>query len=273
MIPYLHRLLRLFLLCLWLAAPAQADPAIVKLATTTSTENSGLLADLLPHFTQETGYRVLVIAAGTGKALRMGADGDVDVVLAHAPEAEAQFVAAGHGVRRYPVMYNDFVIVGPSDDPARLDQAGTAAAALGRIQADAHPFISRGDDSGTHKKERSLWASLGVLPAGSWYREAGQGMGNVLQIADQMQAYTLTDRGTWLAYRNKLALRVVFQGDPPLFNPYSIIRVSDRKYPDLNHAGAEALIQWITSPAAQRRIAAFRKNGEPLFIPNADGGR
>ena len=269
MLPSLIRRLLPFLLLLNIG-PAYAAADIVKLATTTSTENSGLLAALLPHFTEQTGYRVHVIAVGTGKALRMGADGDVDVMLVHARKAEERFIAEGNGVQRHPVMYNDFVLVGPKHDPANLRAATTAPEALRRIQTHRQPFISRGDDSGTHKKEKSLWTSAGAQPAGAWYREAGQGMGKVLQIADQMQAYTLTDRGTWLAYRDKTDLRIVFQGDPPLFNPYGIIRVSDKKYPDLNHRGAQALIQWITAQPTQRRIAAFRINGEPLFIPNAD---
>ena len=251
-------------------ASAQTGNPLVRLATTTSTENAGLLGALLPHFTRETGYEVHVIAVGTGKALRMGADGDVDVVLVHAPEAERRFVCEGNGVKRHPVMYNDFVIVGPKDDPAGVQHAANAAEALTKIQSNRQTFISRGDDSGTHKKERNLWRSAGLHPTGAWYREAGQGMGKVLQITDQMQGYTLTDRGTWLAYQDKTDLRIVFQGDPPLFNPYGIIRVSDRKYPDLNHEGAETLIRWITSAKTQQRIADFRKNGESLFIPNAD---
>ena len=241
----------------------------VRLATTTSTENSGLLNDLLPRFEEATGYEVHVIAVGTGKALRMGRDGDVDVVLVHAPAAEQKFVDEGYGEQRLPVMFNDFVLVGPDRDPAGLKKAKDVSDALGRIAAGQDVFVSRGDDSGTHKKELSLWKQAGVVPGGSWYREAGQGMGKVLQMADEMNAYTLTDRGTWLAYRDKSRLMVAYQGDEGLFNPYAIIEVSATRYPDLNHKAARALIEWIRGSEGQEAIAAFRKSGEPLFTPSA----
>ncbi len=253
------------------AGPAAADPArpVIRLATTTSTENSGLLQALLPAFERATGYRVHVIAVGTGKALRMGRDGDVDVVLVHAPAAEARFVAEGHGLRRHPVMHNDFLLVGPADDPARVRGLTDAAAALRRIAAARAPFVSRGDDSGTHKKERALWQAAGVHPAGRWYREAGQGMGRVLQMASELGAYTLTDRGTWLALRERLALAPLVQGDERLYNPYGIIAVDPARHPGVNHAGAEALIRWLTGREGQRRIAAYRLHGEALFHPDA----
>ncbi|MDJ0739222.1 MAG: substrate-binding domain-containing protein [Gammaproteobacteria bacterium] len=241
----------------------------IRLATTTSTENSGLLGDLLPRFEADTGYRVHVIAVGTGKALRMGRDGDVDVVLVHAPAAEQAFVDAGYGEQRLPVMYNDFVIVGPRADPSGLAEAASAADALARIAASGRLFVSRGDDSGTHKKERALWQRAGVQPDGRWYREAGQGMGKVLQIADELDGYALTDRGTWLAYRDKSRLTIAFQGHDELFNPYSIVAVSAERYPDLNHAGAHALITWVRGDKGQRAIAAFRRSGEQLFKPSA----
>ena len=263
-----ERLLLLAILTIGLQSGwAWAD--VIKLATTTSTENSGLLAELLPHFTRETGYKVHVIAVGTGKALRMGVNGDVDVVLVHARKAEERFIADGNGVRRHPVMYNDFVLVGPENDPVDVGSARKATEALARIQSGKAVFVSRGDDSGTHKKERDLWKKAGLTPKGAWYREVGQGMGKVLQITDEMQGYTLTDRGTWLAYQDKFSLSLLFQGDPRLLNPYGIIRVSDQKYPDLNHRGAEALIRWITAPVGQNHIANFHKNGEPLFVPSA----
>ena len=252
------------------AFAASERDKIVRLATTTSTDNSGLLGDLLPRFTQDTGYRVHVIAVGTGKALRMGRDGDVDVVLVHAPAAERKFVRDGHGVQRLPVMFNDFVLVGPDGDPAVVASADSAVEALGRIAEHGSIFISRGDDSGTHKKERGLWVAQGVTPGGAWYREVGQGMGKVLQIADELNAYTLTDRGTWLAYRDKSRLQVVYQGHEELFNPYAIIQVSAHRYPDLNHAGAEALIKWIRGDVGQQAIAAYRKSGEQLFKPSAN---
>lgn len=241
----------------------------VRLATTTSTENSGLLSDLLPRFKADTGYDVHVIAVGTGKALRMGRDGDVDVVLVHAPAAEQKFVDDGFGEQRLPVMFNDFVLVGPYEDPADLADAGNVADALSRIAATKSTFVSRGDDSGTHKKERSLWKQADLVPEGAWYREAGQGMGKVLQMADEMNAYTLTDRGTWLAYRSKTRLMATYQGDEGLFNPYAIIKVDATRYPDLNHAGARALIAWIRGSEGQGAIAGFRKSGEQLFTPSA----
>jgi tungstate transport system substrate-binding protein len=216
-----------------------------------------------------TGYDVHVIAVGTGKALRMGRDGDVDVVLVHAPAAEQQFVDDGYGEQRLPVMFNDFVVVGPHEDPAGLAEAGGIADALGRIAAGENTFVSRGDDSGTHKKERSLWKQADITPSGAWYREAGQGMGKVLQMADEMNAYTLADRGTWLAYRDKSRLKVAYQGDKSLFNPYAIIEVNATRYPDLNHEGAKALIAWIRGTEGQAAIAAFRRSGEQLFTPSA----
>jgi tungstate transport system substrate-binding protein len=259
------------LLCFALAGVATAGDrdSRVRLATTTSTENSGLLDDLLPRFRKASGYEVHVIAVGTGKALRMGRDGDVDLVLVHAPAAEQKFVDEGFGEQRLPVMFNDFVIVGPEDDPAGIAGAGSAAEALARIAAGEGVFVSRGDDSGTHKKERAIWSQSGVSPSGAWYREAGQGMGKVLQMADELGAYTLTDRGTWIAYRDKSRLKVAYQGHEELFNPYAIIEVSSQRYPDLNHAGARALIEWIRGLDGQEAIAAYRKGGEQLFTPSA----
>jgi len=260
----------LALVCLSFGAVAEYDrAATVRLATTTSTDNSGLLNALLPRFEAASGYQVHVIAVGTGKALRMGRDGDVDVVLVHAPVAEQAFVDEGYGEQRLPVMFNDFVIVGPQADPASVAQSEGIADAMQRVAASERRFVSRGDDSGTHKKERALWRLAGVEPGGSWYLEAGQGMGKVLQMADEMDAYTLTDRGTWLAYRDKSRLVVSFQGDEALFNPYAIIEVSAERYPELNHAGAKALISWIRGDEGQQAIAAFRKSGEQLFTPSA----
>ncbi len=244
----------------------------IKLATTTSTENSGLLTAILPKFTEDTGYQVHVIAVGTGKALRMGRDGDVDVVLVHARPAEDKFVAEGYGEKRYGVMYNDFVIVGPKADTAGIAGAKTASEALGKIAHTQSIFVSRGDDSGTHKKERGLWKKAGITPEGSWYREAGQGMGKVLQIAAEMDAYTLTDRGTWLAYQSKSPLQISFQGDPLLFNPYGIIAVNPKRHPDTNYDGAQALIGWFISPHAQELIGDFRIGDNKLFTPSADAG-
>lgn len=256
----------------WYAAAPAATPEAnntIRLATTTSTENSGLLKYLLPRFTDATGYTVHVIAVGTGKALRMGQDGDVDVVLVHAPAAENKFIAAGFGEKRFPVMYNDFVILGPANDPADIASARNAADALHRIANHSAIFVSRGDDSGTHKKERSLWKTANMSPKGNWYREAGQGMGKVIQMADELNGYTIADRGTWIAYTNKTKLKLLFQGDTVLHNPYGIIEVSAKRYPELNHTGAQALIKWITSDTGQKLIADFNIAGFQLFTPSA----
>ena len=242
---------------------------IIRLATTTSTENSGLLNYLLPRFTEATGYKVHVIAVGTGKALRMGRDGDVDVVLVHAPAAEHKFVAEGYGEKRYPVMYNDFVLIGPASDPAAIRHTNNSAEAMQRIANQSAIFISRGDDSGTHKKEKSLWTNAGQQPKGNWYREAGQGMGKVIQIASELEAYTLADSGTWIAYQNKTSLKLLFQGDPVLHNPYGIIAVNPKHHPDSNYAGAQALIEWMTSGSVQTMIGEYRIAGFQLFTPSA----
>ncbi len=260
------------LLSLLLVAPLlpAADQGTLRMATTTSTDNSGLLGVLLPAFEKKTGYEVHVIAVGTGKALRMGRDGDVDLVLVHAPGAEKSFVDKGYGVDRRDVMYNDFVIVGPPRDPAGIAGSSDATVALERISGKSALFISRGDDSGTHKKELGLWQSARIKPRGDWYREAGQGMGKVLQISGELDAYTLTDRGTWLAYLDKFPLKVLFEGDPRLYNPYGIIAVNPGRYPDVNYEGATRLIRWITSPAGQSLIGSFEIAGNPLFTPSAD---
>lgn len=258
-----------FALSLLVMGPAAAQSERLRVATTTSTENSGLLAALLPRFSARTGIDVHVLAVGTGQALRLGQNGDVDVVLVHAPAAEEKFVDAGFGVNRRAVMYNDFVIVGPNDDPARIAGAKDAAEALARIATGRHLFISRGDDSGTHKKERALWKESALEPDGAWYREAGQGMGKVLQIAAELGAYTLTDRGTWIAYKDQLPLRVIFQGDPLLYNPYGVIAVNPERFPDINYAGAMLFIAWLTSPEGQKLIADYRIAGQTLFTPMA----
>lgn len=251
------------------ADPAAGAEKILRLATTTSTENSGLLKDLLPRFERDMGYKVHVISVGTGKALRMGRDGDIDVVLVHAPAAEQRFVADGHGVDRRDVMYNDFIVVGPAADPAGVRGERDAAAALRRIAERGAIFVSRGDDSGTHKKERDLWQAAGVKPSGKWYLETGQGMEQVLLMAGELGGYAVTDRGTWLAIRNKLPLQISSEGDTRLFNPYGIIAVNPARYPDTNYEGAKALIAWITSSSGQTSIADFKVNGAPLFVPSA----
>ncbi|MDH3692019.1 MAG: substrate-binding domain-containing protein [Gammaproteobacteria bacterium] len=259
------------LLCLLgtVAGLLQAQPHILRLATTTSTENAGLLEVLVPEFKNDHGYEVQVIAVGTGKALAMGANGDVDVVLVHAPAAERKFVADGHGVDHRAVMYNDFVVVGPPDDPAGIRGGDDIVKALNAVASNEALFVSRGDDSGTHKKELQLWSEAGLNPNEEWYREVGQGMGKTLQIADELRAYALTDRGTWLALRKKLDLTIVVERDERLFNPYGIMAVNPANYPDINYEGARRLIEWITSPKAQRMIWDYRVEGEPLFNPLA----
>lgn len=242
---------------------------IIRLATTTSTDNSGLLTYLLPEFERNTGFRVHVIAVGTGKALRMGRDGDADVLLVHAPAAEMEFVKNGHGDNRHPVMYNDFVLVGPDANHRDITISDNINAALRQIADNRLTFISRGDNSGTHKKERTLWRAVDITPDGIWYREVGQGMGKVLQMAAELDAYTLTDRGTWLAYQHKSPLKVLNQRDPQLYNPYHIIAVNHQKYPSVNHEGAEALISWITSTNGQSLIGQYMVNGTVLFKPSA----
>ncbi len=256
---------------------AVADTAdenrVIRLATTTSTDNSGLLAYLLPEFEDATGYRVHVIAVGTGKALRMGRDGDADVLLVHAPAAETEFVDAGHGLERHAVMYNDFVLVGPPSLTADHGISRDVHEALTQIAAQELTFISRGDNSGTHKKERGLWQAVDINPEGRWYREAGQGMGKVLQMSAELDAYTLTDRGTWLAYKDRSPLVIINDDDPRLYNPYHIIAVNPERFRYINHAGAEALIDWITSDKGQSMIGAFAVNGELLFKPSAGPDR
>ncbi|EIJ41092.1 ABC-type tungstate transport system, permease component [Beggiatoa alba B18LD] len=261
----------LFAVFLFITANVLATDAMpsLRLSTTTSTENSGLLKVLLPAFEKKTGYKVQVIAVGTGKALKMGENGDVDVVLAHARGAEDKFIADGHGVNRRDVMYNDFLIVGAKDDPAGIKGLSDAAEALKKIQAKKAVFVSRGDKSGTHEKELELWQAAGVKPTGEWYREAGQGMGEVLQMSGELSAYTIVDRGTWLAYKTKSPLVELVQGDKRLFNPYGVMAVNPEKFKDINYMGAMSLIAWLTSVEGQTLIHDFTINNEALFIPTA----
>lgn len=265
----IRRTLILLLLSLSPLLGVAGEAQTIRLATTTSTDNSGLLAQLLPPFEELSGQKVHVIAVGTGKALRLAREGDVDIVLVHARQAEDALVADGFGINRRDVMYNDFVIVGPESDPAGIKGTGDAAAALGKIASSEAVFVSRGDDSGTHKREKQLWALAGQTPQGAWYREAGQGMGRVLQMASELDAYTLTDRGTWLAYRDKLPLKILVEGDDRLFNPYGVIAVNPAVYDDVNYLGAMQLIAWITSPQGQQVIRDFKLQGEALFVPSA----
>ncbi len=241
----------------------------LKMSTTTSTENSGLLSVLLPPFEKVNNVKVDVIAVGTGKALKLGENGDVDVVFVHARPAEDKFVADGHGIDRRDVMFNDFIIVGPKSDPDGLKKAKTAVEAFKALAKGKADFISRGDDSGTNKKEKRLWKAAGITPQGKWYIEAGQGMGAVLQMAFQKKAYAMTDRGTYLAFTDKIDLIILFQGDDALFNPYGIIAVNPKKYPKVNYKMAKKFIDYVTGPQGQQIIGDYKKNGKHLFFPDA----
>jgi tungstate transport system substrate-binding protein len=256
-----------FLLLLTASVTHAGEQQLVRMATTTSTENSGLFKVIQPAFEQALDIKVHVIAVGTGKALELGRRGDVDVVLVHARPAEEAFVQAGYGVARHEIMYNDFIIVGPADDPAAVRGMQDAGKAMTEIAAAAAAFVSRGDDSGTHKKERAIWQAAGIEPDGHWYQQVGQGMGKTLQIAGEMDAYTLVDRGTWLAYRANSPLKMLVAGGADLKNSYGIIAVSPQRFPDVNHAAVERLIHWFESDAAHVLIAGYRVDGEQLFYP------
>ncbi len=255
------------------ATPAAgAADRYITLASTTSTDNSGLFDAILPRFEAATGIAVRVVAVGTGQALRLAERGDADVLFVHHRPSEEAFVAAGYGVERFDIMYNDFVIVGPTADPAGIVGLGDAAAALRRIAAAGALFASRGDDSGTHKKERSLWQAAGIDPAahsGAWYRETGSGMGATLNTAAALDAYALTDRGTWISFNNKAGLALQVEGDPRLFNQYGVILVNPARHPHVKAADGQALIDWLRSAAGQAAIGEFRIAGERLFTPNA----
>ena len=245
----------------------------LRLSTTTSTENSGLLDALLPPFEEKFNVKVDVISVGTGKALKLAENGDVDITLVHARTLEDKFLKDGYGVNRRDVMYNDFVVIGPRSDPAGIREAKTAGEAFHKIALKKSTFVSRGDNSGTNIKESTLWKTAGHSPSGMWYLEAGKGMGAVLTIACEKEAYTLTDRGTYLAFwlDKKIDLPVLFEGDPILFNPYGIIAVNPAKHPHTNYTKAMALIAWVTSIQGQKIIKEFGKErfGKPLFIPMA----
>ena len=263
----LRRLTFLFLIALAAGKPAVARD--IRLSTTTSMENSGLLKVILPAFEKRHGVRVQVISVGTGKALELGKNGDVDVVLVHARPSEDKFVADGHGVNRRDVMVNDFILVGAQEDPLGLRGSRDVIAAFRKLGEGRAKFISRGDNSGTDQMEKAYWKEAGVAPKGAWFVSAGLGMGEVLTMAGEMMAYTLSDRATYGAYRAKTGLDILVQGDPKMFNPYGIIAVSPKKYPDINFDGAMKLIEWLTSPEGQGLIAGFRVNGEQLFFPSA----
>jgi tungstate transport system substrate-binding protein len=251
---------------------SQAADNFIIVQSTTSTQNSGLFEHILPLFTKKTGIEVRVVAVGTGQALKNAQKGDGDVVLVHSQPDEEKFVADGWGVKRYPVMYNDFIIVGPAADPAKIAGMKQAPEALKKIAEAQTPFASRADDSGTHKAELKLWHEAGVDPkasSGSWYLETGSGMGATLNIAVGKQAYALTDRGTWLAFANKDDFKVMVEGDNKLFNQYGVILINPAKHPNVKAKEGQAFIDWLTGPEGQTAIANYKIDGQQLFFPNA----
>jgi tungstate transport system substrate-binding protein len=262
------------LVLLMLLAPltARADETIV-LASTTSVQDSGLLTYLLPLFTQKTGITVHVVAQGTGQALATAAHGDADLVLVHDPDAEAAFIAAGHGIDRHEIAWNDFIIVGPDADPAKIGGSHDAVAGLRAIAAARAPFVSRGDKSGTDALEKRLWKAADLNPAaigGGWYRDIGGGMGAALNAAAAMAAYTLSDRGTWLSFGNKAGMRIELEGDPRLLNRYDVILMDPARHPEAKQAPAHALAGWLESNEGQAAIGAYQIKGERLFHPESD---
>jgi tungstate transport system substrate-binding protein len=252
--------------------PASAQDKSIVVASTTSTQDSGLFGHILPLFKAKTGIDVKVIAQGTGQALDTGRRGDADVLFVHARPAEEKFVSEGFGVKRFPVMYNDFVLIGPQSDPAGIKGTKDIVAALKAIMAKGAPFVSRGDNSGTHQAELALWKAGGVDIAaqkGPWYRDIGQGMGAALNTAASMGAYVLADRGTWISFKNRGELAIAVEGDTKLFNQYGVILVNPAKYPHVKKEFGQAFIDWGVSPEGQKAIADYKIDGQQLFFPNA----
>lgn len=252
--------------------PAEAQDRFITVASTTSTEQSGLFGHILPLFQEKSGIEVRVIAQGTGQALETGRRGDADVVFVHARAAEEAFVAEGYGVERFEVMYNDFVVVGPASDPAGVKGSSDVVAALTAIAESESSFASRGDDSGTHKAELALWSAAGIEPSGGWYRETGSGMGPTLNTAAQMPAYVMTDRGTWISFQNRGELEVLVEGDDRLFNQYGVILVNPERHTHVKADDGQAFVDWLVSPEGQAAIASYELNGQQLFFPNAEQG-
>lgn len=265
------RLLILSLLLTFLAAavPAQEEEKFIVLASTTSTEASGLFGHLIPIFRDKTGVEVRVVAVGTGQAFKIARNGDSDSLLVHDTAGEKKMVEEGFATERRDVMYNDFVVIGPATDPAGVKAAKTVAEAFQMIREKEAVFASRGDDSGTHRAEKRIWESAGGLPQGSWYRELGSGMGATLNSAAAMDAYVLADRGTWISFANRQNLAIVFEGDPVLFNQYGSLLLSAERMPHLKHDLAKTWHEWLVSAEGQAAIADFKLNGEQLFFPNA----
>ncbi|WP_011581760.1 MULTISPECIES: substrate-binding domain-containing protein [Chelativorans] len=259
-----------------LAGVAAAQDQSIVVASTTSTQDSGLFDHILPLFEEKTGIEVKVIAQGTGQALDTGRRGDADVVFVHAREQEEKFIEEGFGVRRFDVMYNDFVLIGPKSDPAGIGGSGDIAAALVAIQSRQAPFISRGDKSGTHSAELKLWeaASVDIETAkGQWYKEIGQGMGAALNTASAMNAYVLSDRGTWLSFKNRGDLDIMVEGDRRLFNQYGVMLVNPEKHPSVQAEAGQRFIEWLISPEGQQAIGEYKIGGQQLFFPNAEQDR
>ena len=261
-----------FLASIVVAPTAAAQDKSITVSSTTSTEQSGLFGHILPEFTKKTGIKVRVVALGTGQALDVGRRGDADVVFVHDRPAEDKFVAEGYGVGRRDVMYNDFVVVGPKGDPAKIGGGRDVAAAFAKVAAAQAPFVSRGDKSGTHAAELRYWKDAGIDLAtqkGPWYRETGAGMGPALNTASSMNAYILADRGTWLSFKNRGELVVLVEGDPRLFNPYGVMLVNPGKHPHVKKAEGQAFIDWLVSSEGQAAIASYKIGGEQLFFPDA----
>jgi len=272
MIVLTRRAALLLLGALLAAAPTHAETPFITVASTTSTEQSGLFGHLLPAFTKSTGIEVRVVAVGTGQALKIGERGDCDVVFVHDKPSELKFVADGFGVGRREVMYNDFVLIGPSSDPAKVDGGHDIVAALRKIAAAQAPFVSRGDDSGTDKAEKRLWQEAGIdvkLASGTWYRDTGSGMGPTLNTTAAMDGYTLSDRGTWLSFQNRQSLKIVVEGDKRLFNQYGVMLVNPTRHPTVKQELGRRFIDWLVSPDGQATIAGYKINGQQLFFPNA----
>lgn len=250
---------------------AHSETKFITVASTSSTQNSGLFDYIIPLFTQKSGIDVHVVAVGTGQAIQLAKNGDADVLFVHHKASEIKFVAEGYGVKRFDVMYNDFVLVGPEADPAQITGIPDATTALQRIAETKSIFASRGDDSGTNKKELELWRDAGIdikISSGTWYRELGSGMGATLNGAASMNAYTLTDRGTWLSFQNRKGLKVLSQGDTRLFNPYGVILVNAEKYPHIKSAWGQVFIDWLISPVGQKAISSYKVEGQQLFFTN-----
>jgi tungstate transport system substrate-binding protein len=264
----------LLLLLLLPALSVAAQEKFITVASTTSTEQSGLFGHLLPQFEKDTGIKVRVVALGTGQALDIARRGDADVAFVHDTSAEEKFIAEGAGIKRYAVMYNDFVVIGPASDPAKIAGGKDVLAALRKIESAQAPFVSRGDKSGTHAAELRYWKDAGIdldTKKGAWYRDTGSGMGPTLNTASSMDAYLLSDRGTWLAFKNRGDLAVLVEGDKKLFNQYGVMLVNPAKHPHVKAALGQQFIDWLVSPAGQQAIASYKIGGEQLFFPDANG--